>query len=240
MRAGSCSKGVRASNVLGSEWLKLDADLLSRTVSSLVVRHAARGVTSDVAWGLAFCLEQQLTLSKAAGRVLCELEDDCVAIQAMHMNTVGLLPKGFNPAKISTALKKSDLDGEHWLACYEALRHGFLTVTSTAVSANPLFADLFSKRITFYRTMLPPYASVVHPGGGPEWAVRLWLKDLQGGDASREKAETQFPVLKLVSRDISLLARAPIGQEQLIADLLDVLTPKDFSALLESSETYEV
>jgi hypothetical protein len=217
---------------------QLDAELLSRTASQIVVRHAATGMSNDVAWALAFCLDLKIKLSSVAGKLLSRLEDDCITIQALHLNRLRLLP-GFDPKKISKALRTPDLDGEHWLVTYEALRQGFLHDSKPAVLANPLFADLFKKKVTFYRKRLPAYASVVHPGGAPEWAVRLWLKDVRKARTSKQKAKLALPILKLMTQDVSRLSRRPDTPDQLVTDLLDVLTPKEFSAEVASPAPYE-
>jgi hypothetical protein len=215
----------------------LDNALLSYTATQIVVRHAAIGMSSDVAWALAFCLHLKIPLNSIAGKLLSRLEDDCITIQALHLHSKGLLP-GFEPKKISKALKRTDLDGEHWLVTYEALRQGFLHDSAATVKANPLFADLLAKKITFYRQRLPVYASVVHPGGAPEWAVRLWLKDVRKARTSKQKAELALPILKLMTKDVSRLSRKPNTADDRVTDLLDIFTPKEFSAAVASPVPY--
>jgi hypothetical protein len=105
----------------------LDRELIAQTADQLVLRHEAGGLSSDVAWALAFCLEQRLMLSARAGKLLSVFEDDCIALQALHMHSMGLLPQGFKTQQISKMLKDSDLDREHWLIAYESLGRGFST-----------------------------------------------------------------------------------------------------------------
>ena len=121
---------------------QLDDALLSRTATHV---HAATGMSSDVAWALGFCLDLKIGLNSIAGKILSSLQDDCITIQALHLHSVGLLP-GFDSKKISKALKTTDLDGEHWLVSYEALRQGFLHDSKPAVLANPLFAVNFPRK----------------------------------------------------------------------------------------------
>jgi hypothetical protein len=47
----------------------LDVVSLANTMNLLVSRHEASGLSSDVAWALAFCLEQRIELSAKAGKV---------------------------------------------------------------------------------------------------------------------------------------------------------------------------
>lgn len=106
--------------------------------------------------------------------------------------------------------------------------------------------------VTFYRTKQPLYATIVHPGGAPEWAVLAWLDVLQGrrSHVPREDLpDKKTPVLKLIDKDLSLLAerRADRGvaeqeksREDTIADLLDFFEPESFAALLEHEQRYSV
>jgi hypothetical protein len=66
------------------------------SINRLILQHESTGVTSDVAWALAFCIEHALSIGADAGKVLSSIDDDCVAIQALHMKAVGLLPRGFD------------------------------------------------------------------------------------------------------------------------------------------------
>jgi hypothetical protein len=195
-------------------------------------------MSSDVAWALAFCLDLKLSLKRPAGIVLSNSEDDCITIQSLHMHSLGLLP-GLDRKKIAKFLKKADLDGEHWLAIYETLRQGFLTDNASAVAANSLFADLLAKKVTFYRKKLPQYASVVHPGGAPEWAVRLWIKDVRSARTKKQKGNLTPPILKLMTHDVSRLSSRSGSSDQIVTDLLDILTPRQFSAAVAATAPYE-
>jgi|SRR5271165_4231515 len=122
----------------------VDTNLIANTINQLILRHEASRLSSDVAWALAFCLEQTIELNAKAGRVLSSFDDDCIAIQALHLHSRGLLPRGFSTASISKLLRNSDLDREHWLIGYEATRQGFLKDSESTVRSNPLFSDLLA------------------------------------------------------------------------------------------------
>ena len=155
-----CEPGVaQKAFALMSYWhlngLALDRALLTRTIAAVLQRHEARGVTSDVAWALAFCLEQRIELGRVAGQVLSRCDDDCVALQALHCHAAGLIPRGFALGRIRRRVKEVDLDGEHWLLGYEALRHGFLAESQTAVSSNPLFNDFLQRLLSIVLSFRP-------------------------------------------------------------------------------------
>src|ERR1017187_1438482 len=198
----------------------VDGDLISSTINQLILRHEASGLSSDVAWALAFCLEQRFELNAKAGKALSRFDDDCIALQALHLASLGLLPKGFSTASVSKLLRTCDLDREHWLIAYEAARQGFLRDSEPAVKSNPLFSDLLAHRISFYRTKLPSYASVVHPGGAPEWVVQKWMDISVKPDGAVARMPADAPIPKAIKDDLARLKGKPKSQDDAIADLL--------------------
>jgi hypothetical protein len=168
---GAAQKAFSLLTFWSLNGFSLDASLLGKTVSQIIVKHESSGVSSDVSWALAFCLEQRLTLNSKAARVLSLFNDDCIALQTLHMKSEGLMPREFTTRYIARAAGTADLDREHWLLAYESFRQGFLVESEQNIRANPLFSDLLAKSVTFYRTNLPAYSSIIHPGGGPS-AVR--------------------------------------------------------------------
>jgi hypothetical protein len=217
-----------------------DRPLLAATIGQMILRHKSSGVSSDVSWALAFCLEHKLSLPAAAASALSTFIDDCVAIQALHASSQGLLPRGFTPRRISPVLSGADMDGDHWLAAYEVCRQGFLPLPLAQVRANSLFSSLLDRQVSFYRTRLPSYASVIHPGGAPEWILTKWLSVLQGEKASDQETTlvTSYPALALVKQDLERLDHLEASRDEAVADLLDVLERDDFVAAMQGEEPY--
>ena len=208
----------------------IDTDLIAQTVDQMIIRHRSSGVSSDISWALAFCIDNQIVLGATAGKTLSAFEDDCLGIQTLHAHSLGLLPKGFKTRRLSRVLKGVDLEGEHWLLGYEAFRQGFLSDSGPAVKANPLFMDLFNSNVTFYRTQLPVYASIIHPGGAPEWVVTSWIRFLQLKRITRE-AQTEFetrplPILDLIKKDFEQVPQKDVSVDDAISELLDLFEPK--------------
>jgi hypothetical protein len=227
---GAAQKGFALLTFWVMNGFSLDGPLLTRTIDQMIAKHSAAGVTSDVCWALAFCLEQGLRLNRHSAAVLSEGDDDCIAIQALHCNANGLMPKGFTTSKISRLLKGVDLNGNHWLLGYEAVRQGFLKGSLAAVRANPLFSDLLRHRVTFYRVQLPPYASVIHPGGAPEWVVTTWLDILQDRikPFRRDWSPQAMPILQAIQHDLARLPTAERSRDDTVTDLLDVFEESAF------------
>jgi Reverse transcriptase (RNA-dependent DNA polymerase) len=177
-------------------------------IERIVLRHETVGATSDVSWALAFCISQRVTLSKKTAKVLSRLDEDCVAIQALHAHSAGLLPRGFSPSSIERELRNASLDGPHWLALYEAVRHGFLPGLQSQVHSDLLFGDMLSKGVSFYRQAVPPYAAVVHHGGAPQWVVRAWLSEVtsERGSAPPRVAPPTGAVADMIKSDALKIA----------------------------------
>jgi hypothetical protein len=90
-----CEPGIaQKAFALLSYWhlngFSLNTDLIASTVDQMVAQHQTRGVSSDIAWALAFCLDKGLVLNKAAAQTLSTFDDDIVALQTLHL---GLAPK---------------------------------------------------------------------------------------------------------------------------------------------------
>ena len=205
----------------------------------MIDQHESIGATSDVAWALAFCIENGVSLGKKAAKVLSRADEACVVLQALHLNSLGLLPSGLKTARISKKLKDVDMDSEDWLLGYEALRQGFLQDSQTSVRSNSLFADLLSQQVTFYRTRLPRYSTVIHPGSAPEWVVKAWLKALRSEEeASEEELKKRPRMLELIDDHLGRVEQSSHSDEETVLDLLDVYEPDEFESLLEDEEPY--
>ncbi len=223
---GAAQKGFALLSYWKMNGYTINIDLVCKTINQLILRHEAGGLSSDVAWALSFCLEQQLSLDAKTAKVLSVFDDDCIALQALHMNASGLLPKGFTTCGVSTLLNDADLDREHWLIAYEAVRHNFLKDSAPAIKDNALFRDLLNDRVTFYRVKLPPYASIVHPGGAPEWVVKRWMDTSVKPEKATGHSPTGAPIPQPIQEDLAKLKQAPATEDDAIAGLLGILDEK--------------
>jgi hypothetical protein len=80
---------------------------------------------------------------------------------------------------------------------------------------------MLAKGVAFYRTRLPRYASLVHPGGAPEWVVKAWLDA-----AARKRAEgiAEQALAKMIDTDLELVEREDKTVSDLARELIDMLT----------------
>lgn len=136
VRAGAAQKGFALLSYWRTNGFAFDEGILRQTITRLVLRHEAGGINSDVVWSLAFCIENNLKLPSSAAKALSTAEDDCIALQALHMSCIGLLSDGFSTSALSRLIKSADLDQDHWLLTHDSLRQKFLTDLQPMVAAN--------------------------------------------------------------------------------------------------------
>lgn len=155
--------------------IAINGPALTTTINRLFLQHSARGESSDLAWALAFAIQHGCPLSKTVGRELGETEDDVVLLEALHAHAVQLLP-GLNVAKVEKRLALEACNGEHWLALYEAVRHGWAPRAAAIVQGDAFLGDMLKADVSFYDLNVRPYAMVIAPGGAPQWIVDGWLR----------------------------------------------------------------
>ena len=152
----------------------LNRKLITATIERIIDQHQVTGLSNDVAWALAFCLDYGLRLGRAASKTLSHCEDDFISIQALHLRRNNFLTTSFTDAHIIKTLQNTDLDREHWLLAYESVRHNFLTISRKAVKKNPLFAEMLANGITFYRWPIEKKELILHFGGAPPSVASNW------------------------------------------------------------------
>jgi hypothetical protein len=194
-----------------------DRGLVTRTIGHLAGLHQSRGVSSDLVWAIAFALQHSIPLPKRLGVVASEFDDDAIAIEVLHAHSVGLLPN-LNVRRIERALAKEACEGAHWLAMYEGVRQGFLKNVAPVVQSDKFFAALLAAKVSFYRTQLPPYALLIHPGGAPDGVVRVWIK---GGAQARKTRPAAM------GADVAKLSKpAQLSGDDIVRSLLERLAKR--------------
>jgi hypothetical protein len=123
---------------------------LAEVFESVIARHAPRAQGSEVAWAVWGAIAWDVQLSTDAARLIDAMEDDIVALLAMHANVKKLFPAGALTGSKWTALmaQPDALTGEHWLLAYEGNQQGWLTAPTVAKDA--AFASLSGAKVSFY------------------------------------------------------------------------------------------
>jgi hypothetical protein len=150
---------------------------LAEVLNDQIVEHAPLGHANEVAWALWGTLIFNLSITKAAAKVLSDVEDDAVALLALHSRERGLMHVSLSTALWQSYLTADQLFGEHWLLAYEAPIKGWLPSASGAdhVGAEASFDWLRNIGVQFYET--EKAAAIPAPTAGVEGPE--WLADLE-------------------------------------------------------------
>jgi hypothetical protein len=142
---------------------------LHEVIESIIAFHAPRAQSSEVAWALWGALAWKVSLSTRSAQLIEAMEDDVVALLALHAANVGLFPPGALAGNMWAALvsQPDALVSDHWLLAYEANQHGWLK--TPAVATDPTFAPMSKAKVSFYNPsqVKPqfPKAGRAVPGG---------------------------------------------------------------------------
>lgn len=141
---------------------------LALVLNRLIERHAPLGHSSEVAWALWASLAFDIQLEKVAGDSVVHMEDDAVALLALHANALGRFQQPLQPTLWHGFITAASLYEEHWLLAYEAPLKGWLGNTSH-ITSDPCFSKLLALGVNFYDTTLatatPLAAADPLPGG---------------------------------------------------------------------------
>lgn len=180
--------------------LALNTPMVAKTIGQMIASHEATGPSSDISWALFFCIESRIALDRTSARSLSVFRDDATAIQSLHMESEGLFVGGFSKARLVRELAQADPEGDHWLAAYEMVRQGH--ITNSLLTGHPVFGAMLRQNVPFYRTDLPTYASLLHPGGAPEWATTALLSAAANKPTPAAEFVAESPVVSLLANDL--------------------------------------
>lgn len=136
---------------------------------NIIRRHSAKGQGSEVAWALWAAAAWDLSLSSESAKAVSAMDDDVVALLALHIESKGRWPAGALDKTIWSAIVAQPrvLYSEHWLLGYEANQHKWLVTPS--VAGNAAFSGMAAAGVSFFDAAkcAPTYpdASLPLPGG---------------------------------------------------------------------------
>jgi len=131
---------------------------LLKTVASICSYHAPLEQGYEVAWALWLAKTQKLSVPDKLAKSVATMDDDIVAMVALHLREMGLFPD-VPMARWRNLMKAANLYTEHWLLAYEAFEQGWLTTHRDYIAADPVFSVLRKHGVRFYdagRTLPPP------------------------------------------------------------------------------------
>ena len=132
----------------------VDKRAASEVIESLIRTHSPVRNASEVAWGLWAAIALEVKLTNVAAKAVAALEDDFVALLALHANSLGLFRAGALDTSGWEELTDYDtvLSGPHWLLAYEASVRNWLSSPRSRVSNDSFFQVLRARRVRFYDT----------------------------------------------------------------------------------------
>ena len=152
-------KAIEAGSVV-------DKDGAREVVETLIATNAPLRNGSEVAWALWAAIQLGLVLPNDAAEKVSEMDDNFVALLALHAASVNVF--GSNVLDTTGWETLIDYDevllGPHWLLAYEGLGQGWLSKSAARIAADPFFSVLAAAGVRFY-DLHPTRAPFTGPAG---------------------------------------------------------------------------
>jgi hypothetical protein len=136
-------------------------------LEGMIATHGPLRNSSEVAWALWVAVALEVELSEDAAKVISGIEDDFVALMALHAQAHGFLPEeSLDTSKWKSTLSDpAVLSGPHWLLAYEASEQGWLSNATDAVQADTFFRQLSDQDVRFFDedAILDPFSGPTGP-----------------------------------------------------------------------------
>lgn len=230
--------------------VSLHLDTIRDSIEMLVERSQLRDVGSDIAWCLHASRVLGIKLPASTGKIVSRIDDDVVAILAMHLDSLGLLD-GWSNSRWAKLVVEDAVWGPHWLAIYEGVLRGWLPDPSGFVASDPHFGALLREDVHFYLDDVPHWTTVVHESGAPRWLAKQIIEETvtkakqakSGSQSAKPVSSKSSPrtasaesslILKSIERRLN---KVELSVEQLHA-LLSEATSTSFENLEEDVREY--
>ncbi len=144
---------------------RLDRASIRRTLQSIITTEGVRAHGSEVAWAIWTAILLDIRLGAVVGRTISRMDDDIVALVALHARSLGLLT-GIDSSRWAPRMTRTGLFEEHWLLSYEALHHQWLASTTGKdyTKGEPLFGLFRRNGVCFYDETAKVVAPAVAKG----------------------------------------------------------------------------
>jgi hypothetical protein len=132
----------------------VDARAARETIESLILTNSPIRNASEVAWGLWAAIALDIELGGDVADQVCVVEDDFVALLALHADALGLFSEKALDRSVweSSAAETDALSGPHWLLAYEGVVRSWLDVSRKNIRNDSFFKVLSARRVRFYDT----------------------------------------------------------------------------------------
>ena len=128
----------------------INSSAIAVALDAICIHHAPLQQGNEVLWALWVARSQNITLGQPAVDAIGSLDDDLVALAALHLRSEGLLPT-LDTSLWEPYIGAEHLYSEHWLLAYEALQKDWLRPTGGDYILNdPFFRILRAHDVSFY------------------------------------------------------------------------------------------
>jgi hypothetical protein len=124
--------------------------VVAESLTALAGLEANRGHSSEVAWALWAAISLDVRIKADAARAISTLDDDVVALTALHARDTGAVTAGLDVTRWTAWMNAGELWGPHWLTAYEAYEHAWLTAPVDYIASDPFAAHLRANDVQFY------------------------------------------------------------------------------------------
>jgi len=132
----------------------VNREAAAEVIETLIQTHAPIRNGSEVVWALWGAIQLGVTLSAKSADEISRMDDNFVALTALHAQSLGLFEAGTLNLDHWEAQIDDDkvLFGPHWLLAYEACRRGWLSTATKRISGDGFFKELSKAGVHFYDT----------------------------------------------------------------------------------------
>ncbi len=138
----------------------INTSAVRATIEQLCTHHAPLQQGNEVMWALWFSKTLKLPIETAAATAVAGVDDDLVALTALHLRSENLIP-ALTTELWDGYISRKHLYSDHWLLAYEARAKGWLGIDAPDYTLDdPAFSILRKHDVGFYQ--------VDAVGGAPE------------------------------------------------------------------------
>lgn len=132
----------------------LDYGKIQVAISEMVVYHCQYNHGYEIAWVIWLSIVLKIELTEKAAKLVSNIDDCIVALVALHLKEISLIPSGLDVSYWNSLMKAESLTTQHWLLAYEALSKGWLnTVSGRDYTLNDdFFSLLTANNVSFYNS----------------------------------------------------------------------------------------
>jgi hypothetical protein len=130
---------------------KVDTKRFAAQMQSLIIEHAPKGHSSEVAWAIWSMICLKRVISEATAKYISAMDDSVVALMALYAREKKVIKK-LTTTLWQQYINGDELWGANWLLSYEASERGWLTSTSNSafVRRDDFFGTLQKMNVRFF------------------------------------------------------------------------------------------